>query len=152
LNELVAPSPGPPAASAPSTLAPAPAASPGLAGQPRHWYVLYSKPRKEHFTRRQLESRGIEVFLPLLRLPGYLPRRQHLVPLFPSYLFVRIHISGTALDEYHRVRWSPGVTRFVGMEHAPAPVDDSAVLFLMERAHFAALRASSISPRTPEGA
>ncbi len=95
-----------------------------------HWYVVYTKPRKEEFAEFCLRLRGVEVFLPRLLFPKSLRKRKRVVPLFPNYLFTRIYNP----DQYHCVLWTPGVKRFVSFNGAPAPLDDSVVTFLMQRA------------------
>jgi transcriptional antiterminator RfaH len=93
--------------------------------------VVYSKPRKEACAQFHLERRGIEVFAPKMLLPAYLERRIRLVPLFPSYLFVRID----PVEDLHAVLWSPGVSRFVASQRGtPARLDDAIVEFLRNRA------------------
>jgi transcriptional antiterminator RfaH len=94
------------------------------------WFVVYCKPHKEDFAQRHLEARGVDVFLPRLRLPEYVERRRRIVPLFPSYAFVHID---PARDHY-TVLWTPGVSRFVNGHGAPATVGDDVVDFLRRQA------------------
>ena len=75
----------------------------------KHWFVVYSKPRREASAQFHLERRGIEVFAPKMSLPAYLERRTQLVPLFPNYLFVRLD----PVEDFYTVLWSPGVSRFI---------------------------------------
>jgi transcriptional antiterminator RfaH len=98
--------------------------------EPRRWFVVYSKPRKEGSAQFHLERRGIEVFAPRVQLPDYLKRGGHVVPLFPNYLFVRIDPA----RDFYTVLWSPGVSRFVSSAvGVPACLDDAVVAFLRER-------------------
>jgi len=97
----------------------------------QRWYVVYSKPRKEECAQFHLRSKGLEVFLPRLLLPQSVNRGKRVVPLFPNYLFVRIHIFS---EEYSYVAWSPGVKRFIGFNGTPTPLDDGVVDFLMQQA------------------
>lgn len=99
-------------------------------GEWRQWFVVYCKPHKEDFAQLHLESRGIDVFLPRLRLPDYLAHRRRVVPLFPNYLFVRIDPH----RDFYTVLWSPGVKRFVSPQGDPAAVDDEVVAFLRKQA------------------
>jgi transcriptional antiterminator RfaH len=96
----------------------------------RRWYVVYSKPHKEEFAQFHLRSKGLEVFFPRLLLPEYVQKRKRIVPLFPNYLFVRIHAS----EEYHYVLWSPGVKRILSFNGIPAPLDEGVVAFLVQQA------------------
>ncbi len=96
-----------------------------------HWYVAYCKPRKEECAQYHLERKGLEVFYPRLLLPeaGRLQRR--VVPLFPNYLFVRMHIA----EQYGLVKWSPGVKRLVSVAGEPTPLHEGIVSFLMSQAN-----------------
>ena len=97
----------------------------------KHWFVVYSKPRKEASAQFHIERRGIEVFAPRMSLPAYLERKTRLIPLFPNYLFVRID----PVADFHAVLWSPGVSRFITSQGgAPARLDDAIVRFLRDRA------------------
>jgi transcriptional antiterminator RfaH len=99
-------------------------------GGARYWYVVYSKPRQETSAEFHLQQRGVEVFAPKLSLPKYVARPSRVVPLFPSYLFVRIDPA----QDYCRVLWAPGVKRFVSSNGVPTPLEDAVVTFLVERA------------------
>ena len=96
----------------------------------RDWYVVYSKPHKEDQVRLHLGMKGIESFFPRLRLPTRAGSRKCLTPLFPNYLFVRVHLA----SEAHYVVWSPGVKRIVSFSDRPVPLEESIVEFLRARA------------------
>jgi transcriptional antiterminator RfaH len=100
----------------------------------RRWYVVYSKPHKEDLAQFHLRLKGIHVFAPRLLLPRYARKRKQIVPLFPNYLFVRLHISDDCYDEYHHVRWTPGVKRFVSFNGTHTPLDDDIMALLMQQA------------------
>jgi transcriptional antiterminator RfaH len=95
----------------------------------RHWYVVYSKARKEEQAQFHLRSKGIDAFFPRLDLTGTSDKRKRITPLFPNYLFVRIQLE----SEFHRVIWSPGVKRMVSFGDGPVPLDESIVDFLREQ-------------------
>jgi transcription antitermination factor NusG len=97
--------------------------------EPRQWYVVRSKPRREGYAQDQLLRRGVETFLPrILEAAG--PRLEPTVgPLFPGYLFACIDL----LSQYNSVIWAPGVRSFVAFGEVPAPVDPAVVEFLRER-------------------
>ncbi|MGE0822607.1 MAG: transcription termination/antitermination protein NusG [Candidatus Binatia bacterium] len=96
----------------------------------RQWYVVYSKPNREEYARYHLQRKGIEVFFPRLQLPVPQVKQRHTIPLFPSYLFVQLHLPG----EHYAVLWCPGVKCLVSFNGAPAPLDDKVVQFLKEQA------------------
>lgn len=94
------------------------------------WYVAYAKPRKEERVIFHAQRKGVTVFFPKLLLPHQFVKRQKTVPLFPSYVFVRIE----APEQYAYVRWSPGVKYVVNFNGTPAPVDDHIIHFLKQQA------------------
>jgi transcriptional antiterminator RfaH len=98
----------------------------------KRWYPVYSKPQKEHFAQIHLQSKGVEVFLPQLVLPPSALASRRIVPLFPSYLFVRIDI---ACGESAYVIWSPGVKYLLSFNGVPASIDDNVIAFLKDRAN-----------------
>jgi transcription antitermination factor NusG len=60
--------------------------------QTARWHVVYTASHHEKVVARQLEERDIEAFLPLYRTLRRWKDRRKLIelPLFPSYVFVRI--------------------------------------------------------------
>jgi transcriptional antiterminator RfaH len=92
------------------------------------WYVVYSKPHREALTTLHLRRRGVEVFCPQLVLPAYARSPRRYVPLFPSYLFVRVDL----MHRFSDVMWSPGVKRFLSSDGVPSSVDDGVIAFLQE--------------------
>ena len=97
----------------------------------RRWYSVYSKPQKEKFAQFHLQSKGVEVFLPQLVMPQASVGSRRVVPLFPSYLFVRIDVSS---GESAYVVWSPGVKYLVSFNGVPASIDDNVIDYLKDRA------------------
>jgi transcription antitermination factor NusG len=94
----------------------------------RRWYAVFTVPQNEKAVAKHLALREVESFLPTYETERIWKNRQrvHLVlPLFPSYLFVRI-----SNRERGRVLRSPGVLRLVGTSKGPIPVPDSIIEFL----------------------
>lgn len=85
------------------------------------WYAMRSKPNKESFLAGQLESYGIEVFFPRIRITPVNPRSRKVRPFFPNYLFVHVD-----LDEVNvsTLRWMPGASGLVSFDGDPAAVPD----------------------------
>jgi transcriptional antiterminator RfaH len=96
----------------------------------RDWYVVYSKPHKEEQAQFYLRLKGLDVFFPRLDLVRVSEKSKKIIPLFPNYLFVRIHLP----TEFHYVSWSPGVKRVVSFGDKPIPLDTRIVSFLKEQA------------------
>ncbi len=81
------------------------------------WYAAYTRARHEKRVADQLAQRTVQTFLPLYSsVRRWKDRRITLqLPLFPSYLFVRL-----ALCDRLRVLQVPGVVRLVGFNGMPA--------------------------------
>lgn len=86
------------------------------------WLAAYTRPRHEEKVKQYWIERGIETFLPCRRVwRRWSDRRRELsVPLFPSYVFVRI---GAA--ERARAVQAPGFLWFVRGVGGPVSVDES---------------------------
>jgi transcriptional antiterminator NusG len=58
----------------------------------RKWFALYVKSRSDFVTERELNSKGIDTFLPKVKRPRQWKDRRKLVefPLFPGYLFFQV--------------------------------------------------------------
>lgn len=85
------------------------------------WYVVQTRYRFESKVAAQLQSKGVETFLPLLTETHRWSDRQKSisVPLFSGYVFVRLHPSGPSCD---RVLHTEGVMGFVNVHGAANPV------------------------------
>jgi transcription antitermination factor NusG len=95
------------------------------------WYVVQTKPRLEEAVNARLRLLGAETYLPRMyeSVRAGLRLQRRLLPIFPSYLFVR-----TNLDEQGiRVRYTPGVRDFVRCAGVPQPLGPSVVEALRAR-------------------
>ena len=86
------------------------------------WFAVYTTPRHEKHVSEILAERQIEAFLPLYRANRQWKKSSPVVldlPLFPSYVFVRIarHARSTILG-------IPGVLSIVGSSKEPWPLPD----------------------------
>jgi transcription antitermination factor NusG len=98
----------------------------------RRWYAVFTTTQHEKSAVRQLGLREIESFLPTYETMRVWKNRQRVklvLPLFPSYLFVRI----STLDR-GRVLQSPGVLRIVGNKHELHSISDVTIEFLRSAA------------------
>lgn len=94
----------------------------------RNWYAVFTAPQHERSAVRQLGLRDIESYLPTYESIRVWKNRQRVtlkLPLFPSYLFVRIHNR-----ERGKVLQSPGVLRIIGNHKEPLPIPDETIDFL----------------------
>lgn len=94
----------------------------------QHWYALYTLPQNEKSVSAHLALREIESYLPTYPTVRRWKNRQQVkldLPLFPSYLFVRV-----GRRERVRVFGCPGVVRMVGSSQGPIPIPDATIDFL----------------------
>jgi len=100
------------------------------AGGGRQWFALYTKPHKEYLVRDILQRRGVEAYLPEVRVANPRRGRRTWRPFFPQYLFARFDPwSGEAV----RVQWTPGLRRVVSAGGQPVPVPDGVVSHIRHR-------------------
>jgi transcription antitermination factor NusG len=90
------------------------------AGSSPQWFAAYTTPRHEKHVAEMLAERNIESFLPLYQTVRQWKKSSPVtldIPLFPCYLFVRIHRTarGTVLG-------LPGVVSIVGSSKEPWPL------------------------------
>jgi transcription antitermination factor NusG len=94
----------------------------------RQWYAVFTVPQNEKSVAKHLALRDIESFLPTYETVRVWKNRQRVkvvLPLFPTYIFVRIGSHDRA-----RVLQSPGVLQIVGNSRQPLPLPDSDIEFL----------------------
>ena len=88
------------------------------------WYVVYTRTRHEKCVAEHCTQRGITAFLPLYNVQRRWKQRRAevLLPLFPSYVFVRI----TLQDRLH-ILGLPGIVSLVTFNNVPAVVPESQI-------------------------
>lgn len=94
----------------------------------RRWFAVFTVPQNEKSALKHLALREVESFLPTyesLRIWKNRQRVKVVLPLFPTYLFVRI-----GHRERSKVLRSPGVLQIVGNGREPLALRDSEVDFL----------------------
>lgn len=91
--------------------------------EPR-WYAAYTCAHHEMRVCERLEQQSVESFLPMYEtVRRWKDRRMRLrLPLFPSYLFVRM-----AVVDRLRVLHVPGVVRLVGFNGNPSALPDDEI-------------------------
>jgi transcription antitermination factor NusG len=87
----------------------------------QEWFALRTRPRHEKVVTSQLETSGIETFLPLCpEVRSWSDRRKVVdFPLFPGYVFVR---TSPATQSRVRVFQIRGVVGFVGPNNQATPI------------------------------
>jgi transcription antitermination factor NusG len=94
----------------------------------RRWFAVFTVPQNEKSALKHLEMRDVESFLPTyetLRIWKNRQRKKCVLPLFPSYLFVRIDQC-----ERGKVLQAPGILHIVGNGRHSVPLEDAQVEFL----------------------
>lgn len=93
---------------------------------PTRWYAVRTRSRHEKLVARQLESQGIQSFLPVVtKISNWSDRRKAVeLPLFSGYAFVRLdHASSDRV----RVLQTQGVVSFVGVQGTGIPIPDQEI-------------------------
>lgn len=85
----------------------------------KKWYALYTKSRWEKRVYEDLQSKGIETYLPLLKTLKQWSDRKKWVeePLFRSYIFVKI-----TNKKYDATLKTDGVVRFITFQGKAVPI------------------------------
>lgn len=100
------------------------------AARAQDWFAVFVTPRHEKRVDEHCRVRGIESFVPLFQTQSRWKdgsKRMLQLPLFPSYIFVRVGSSTRA-----SVLQVPGVILIVGGGRQQLPVPDSYIHFLRE--------------------
>ncbi len=82
------------------------------------WYLVYTKQRSERIAKNSLEEKGLEVYLPMVKVWRVRRKRYEKEPLFPNYIFVHLDLEK---DSIGAVRWAPGVRYFVRFDNSEGP-------------------------------
>jgi transcriptional antiterminator RfaH len=96
----------------------------------KHWYALYTQPRKERQVHSLLEEQGFETYLPTVQRKVRRRDRPDLVVYFPCYLFARLDFKDTPQSS---IAWMPGIRRIVSFGEQPAIVAKELVDLIRER-------------------
>ncbi|MGB6687389.1 MAG: UpxY family transcription antiterminator [Terracidiphilus sp.] len=94
----------------------------------RKWFATFTLPQNEKSVLKQLDIRSVESFLPTyetVRVWKNRQRKKVTLPLFPTYVFVRINRA-----ERGKVLRCPGVLHIVGNHREPLPLADAEVELL----------------------
>jgi len=95
-----------------------------------HWYALRSKPRKEEVVCKQAHDRGVEVFLPRIRVHPVNPRARKVKPYFPGYMFIHADLGILGKSTF---QWLPHSTGLVMFGGEPAVVPDNLIVAIRKR-------------------
>jgi transcriptional antiterminator RfaH len=96
----------------------------------KHWYALYTKPRKERQVKALLQGQGIETYLPTVRRRIRRRDRPDRIVYFPGYLFARLDFQVVPRSS---ITWMPGVRHIVRSGDQPTIVADEIVALIRRR-------------------
>jgi transcriptional antiterminator RfaH len=96
----------------------------------QHWHAIYTQPHREVIVNRQLESRDLEVYFPVLQFDRGYGRGVRIEPFFPHYLFVKVDLMDPSA---YGLRWLAGVRTIVETENEPVIIPDSVISALRQR-------------------
>jgi transcriptional antiterminator RfaH len=88
------------------------------------WHLIYTKPRQEELALINLKSQHYECYLPFISKEKILQGKKILSkePLFPRYLFVKLHHDGQ--QNWSPIRSSKGVSHLVNFGGLATSLDD----------------------------
>jgi transcription elongation factor/antiterminator RfaH len=88
------------------------------------WYAVWTASRHEKAASADLSQKGIETFLPLLKVLSQWKDRRKIVenPLFPGYFFVH-----TTMKNRLTILETRGVARIVGIRNDPVSIPDQEI-------------------------
>ena len=92
-----------------------------------HWYAVRTRSRHEKIASQQLQTRGIETFLPVVtQTHRWSDRKKQVeVPLFSGYTFVRLAYASN--EQRIQVLQTHGVAGFVGVQRTGVPIPDNQI-------------------------
>ena len=88
----------------------------------KKWIALYTKPRHEKLVQKELEKKGLQTYLPLLKERRKWSDRKIWVefPMFKSYIFVKAE-----LKESIFILQTPGIVRIISFGEKIATLKES---------------------------
>ena len=115
-----------------------------------NWFAIYTKPNREAVAEMHIQSLGLEVLLPQVKITQNLwgIPRQVTKPLFPNYLFARFSPS----SYLHLIQFTRGVRQVVRGGALPLPVDEEIIRLIKEEISvegFVNLKQKSLQPGDP---
>ncbi len=94
------------------------------------WYALYTKPHAERQVVTALMARGIEVYLPTLKVWRARRRQVEEEAFFACYAFARLDWDDVGVSA---VSWTPGLRSVVSSDGQPTPVVEEVIDYIRAR-------------------
>ena len=93
------------------------------------WFLLKTKPRNEERVLCHIKMANYHCFLPTYWKTSLWGRKKEKKALFPGYVFVNARLK----RDYHKLRYTRGVTSFVNFGGYPVPVPEKIIENLYAR-------------------
>jgi transcription antitermination factor NusG len=95
-----------------------------LSPEDLRWYAVRTRSRHEKIATQQLQTRGIETYLPVvIQTHRWSDRKKQVeVPLFSGYTFVRLAYASN--EQRIQVLQTHGIAGFVGVQRTGVPIPD----------------------------
>jgi transcriptional antiterminator RfaH len=90
-----------------------------------YWAVAQTESQRENVAANFLKQNSYETYLP--KVIAKAGARERVVPLFPTYIFVRIE------EHWWSIRWTIGVLRVLMSDDRPAVIGDKLVCGIQKR-------------------
>lgn len=90
-----------------------------------HWAVAQTESQRESVAANFLKQNSYETYLPIISVKA--GSRERVVPLFPTYIFVRIE------THWWSIRWTIGVLRLLMADDLPAAINDKVITAIQKR-------------------
>src|SRR3989304_3474128 len=94
--------------------------------EPKAWYVIQTKPKKEKEAESYLSPKGVEIFNPLCETFSSRNGRieKTIKSLFPNYIFGKFDLG----QDYPLVKWAKGVKNILRLGGGyPSPVSEEVI-------------------------
>ncbi|MFP4081398.1 MAG: transcription termination/antitermination protein NusG [Candidatus Aminicenantes bacterium] len=89
----------------------------------KNWFVLNTKPKKEHQVERLFIEGGFNIYNPKYR------HENRIKPFFPGYEFIYFEYP----DQYRMVKYTRGVKKVVGNKEGPIPISEEVIQGIKSR-------------------
>lgn len=90
-----------------------------------YWAVAQTESQREHVAANFLGQRDYETYLPKISTKA--GGRERVAPLFPGYIFIRIHL------HWYSAKFTIGVARILMADDQPATIPDKTITAIQKR-------------------
>ena len=97
----------------------------------KDWFIINTKPRQEEIAKSNLESQGVEVYLPMYirKVKKKKVKIENIIPLFPGYIFARFDVDKL----FHKVKYTRGVKKILCNKNSIFTISDEVINQIKQR-------------------